>query len=160
MDAAVGNDTADRATAGCAATSDAGTALVAAPASGAAAAKQAAPLYIPLDQLAEQTEVAEEMAANADRMGSVVHLHCTLVFAILTDLQRAQLWTRAFPVPVNAGKCERALQHLMKFRHEAFPPAVPRELEMQQGAWLLCQRDEEDKERHGRQQQSEAGAGL
>jgi hypothetical protein len=88
-----------------------------------------------LDALAEQSELAELIAANTARMGGLLQLHNTTAYAVLTDVQRARLDFLCFPIPVNAAKCVAAIAHLLKFEPAALPPAANVDLRSEMARW-------------------------
>jgi hypothetical protein len=88
-----------------------------------------------LDALAEQSELADLIAANTARMGGLLQLHLIAPYAVLTDLQRARLLFQCFPIPTNAAKCAAALAHLLKFEPAALPPAAELGLRSEMARW-------------------------
>jgi hypothetical protein len=102
---------------------------------GGNAARAAAGSSGGLDALAEQSELAELIAANTARMGGLLQLHLTAPYAVLTDLQRARLLFQCFPIPTNAAKCAAALAHVLKFEPAALPPAAELDLCWEMARW-------------------------
>jgi hypothetical protein len=88
-----------------------------------------------LDALAEQSELAELIAANTARMGGLLQLHHTTGYAILTDLQRARLDFLCFPIPANIAKCVAAIARMAKFEPTALPPAEELRLRWEMARW-------------------------
>jgi len=89
-----------------------------------------------LDAFAAQADVVEELSANTERMGAIIHLHQLLVYCVFTDAQRARLRAAAYPVAWNAGRCLIALQHLMRLRPEVFASAETVDLRSQQAVFV------------------------
>ncbi|GBF92364.1 hypothetical protein Rsub_05566 [Raphidocelis subcapitata] len=101
------------------------------------APEQPASLPPPLgfESFLAQSEIADSLMANTDAMGSLIRLHTCLGFGVLTDAQRARLWARCFPAAVNAQKCARALERLLRVRPAQFPPAGLVDLRSQMARW-------------------------
>jgi hypothetical protein len=87
------------------------------------------------DAFTEQSEIADEMAANTRRVGAILQLHMTALYAILTDVQRARLGAVSFPVPANTAKCVKALAHLLRFQPDSLPPASAADLRSEMARW-------------------------
>jgi hypothetical protein len=88
-----------------------------------------------LDALAEQSELAELIAANTARMGGLLQLHHTTAYAILTDVQRARLDFLSFPILANVAKCIAAIAHMLKFEPVALAPAAELRLRWEMARW-------------------------
>jgi hypothetical protein len=76
------------------------------------------------DAFTEQSEIVDQMAANTRRTGDATYLHFEAMNHFMTDAQRARLMALCFPLPVNVGKCVKALAHLLKLEPNALPPAA------------------------------------
>ncbi|KAI8476298.1 MAG: hypothetical protein J3K34DRAFT_516714 [Monoraphidium minutum] len=92
----------------------------------------------PLDALAEQSEVADAMAANTRRLAAAIFLHHMAMGAVLTDLQLGRLVAQTHPIPVNIHKAIAALRHHAKLNPAVFPAADAAALAGQQAAVLLA----------------------
>jgi hypothetical protein len=104
----------------------------------AAAEAAAAPRPPPLlrfDSFTEQSEIADQIAANTARMGRVQQLHFTTIYAILTDLQRARMSYLCFPFAVNVSKCVACATHMLKFEPGSLPPAAELDLRSEMACW-------------------------
>jgi hypothetical protein len=109
--------------------------LPAAAAGAAAAAEAAAPPLLPFDALTEQSEVADLIAANTARMGGLVQLHFTVIYSLLTDVQRARMAYLLFPFPPNVAKCIACIAHMLKFEPASLPPAAELGLRSEMARW-------------------------
>jgi hypothetical protein len=87
------------------------------------------------DSFTEQSEIADQIAANTARMGSLLQLHMAALYSILTDVQRARLCVLAFPVPPNAAKCTKSLKHVLTFTPERVPSGAAVDLAAQMACW-------------------------
>jgi hypothetical protein len=100
-----------------------------------AAAPAAAPAAARYDSFTEQSEIADQIAANTARMGGLLQLHFTTLHVIFTDLQRARLVYLSFPFPPNATKCAACLSHMLKFEPGLLPPAAELDLRSEMACW-------------------------
>ena len=88
-----------------------------------------------LDAFTEQSEIVDQMAANTRRTGAIMSLHFEAMLNLLTHAQRARLMGLCFPLPVNVGKCVKALAHLLKLEPDALPPAAQLDLRGEMARW-------------------------
>lgn len=88
-----------------------------------------------LDAFTEQSEIVDQMAANTRRTGAIMYLHFEVMLNLLTHAQRARLMGLCFPLPVNVGKCVKALAHLLKLEPDALPPAAQLDLRGEMARW-------------------------